>query len=256
MKQLPEEVNKILGIKEHFLTFVLNEMSDMVVVQDLEFNIIWANRVAYKEARLLDNIPKNQDLISNKCYKVFHGLNNPCIDCALLKSIQTKQQHLIERWDEKKKKWFLYNVFPIFEENKLNGIAYIISDITEKKKMEQNLRETYILHNLILNNVDMAILTSDRHGIITTYNKAAEQIFGWTLNEVIGKHNKIFYKKDEFEALMENILKDIEQKGQYIGIVNTLHKSGEEILSSLSVTPILDSKNKLKGYVGIARKLT
>ena len=83
---MPEEVDNILRIKEHFLTFVLNEMSDMVVVQDLEFNIIWANRIAYKEARLLNFVPKDQDLIGNKCYEVFHGLNHPCMNCPLLKS--------------------------------------------------------------------------------------------------------------------------------------------------------------------------
>ncbi|NHI91873.1 MAG: PAS domain S-box protein [Candidatus Lokiarchaeota archaeon] len=253
---MAEEINKVLAMKEHFLTFVLNEMNDMILVQDLEFNIIWANKVAYKEARLLANVPIDQDIIGKKCYKVFYGIENPCIECALLKSIQTKKPQLIEKWDESKKRWYLYNVSLIFESNQLKAVAYISSDITEKKKMEEKLRETHQLQQLIFDNVGIAILTSNKEGSILNFNKGAEEIFGYKAEEVIGKNNKIFYREGEFEPIIKDIFRTIKKDGKYSGIHTFLTKSKKEVLISLTVTPILDSKNELKGYVGIAREMT
>ncbi|MHA1799704.1 MAG: PAS domain-containing protein [Candidatus Helarchaeota archaeon] len=252
---MTEHVKKILSSKEYLLTHVLNEMSDMIVIQDLEFNIVWANKVAYKEARLANYIPKDNDILGKPCYHIFHGLDHPCINCAILKSIQSKSPQMVEKYDESKNKWFLYNVYPIFEDGRMTRLAYISSDITEKKRMEYELRENYQLLKSILENIGVSINTADKNGILLSYNKGSEEIFGWRSGEVMGKHISIFHREEDRDTLVPQILEEAKEKGKYSGITILIKKSGKEFLASLIVTPIFDSKNEIKAYIGIAREL-
>ncbi len=59
-----------------------------------------------------------------------------------------------------------------------------VQDITERKKAEEKIQ---ILANAVESSDD-AILTLSLDGIITSWNKGAEQIYGYSVEEILGKH--------------------------------------------------------------------
>ena len=97
-----------------------------------------------------------------------------------------------ERWHQCKDggRFFASGVVtPIFdEENKLRGFTKIARDITERKQAEEAVREAAVRLKAIVETAVDGIITIDEQGIVESMNPAAERIFGYTHDEVVG-HN-------------------------------------------------------------------
>jgi PAS domain S-box-containing protein len=101
-----------------------------------------------------------------------------------------------------------------------------------------------------------AIITKDLNGIITSWNKGAERIFGYEANEMIGKPISLLIppgRPDEEPSILARL-----RKGQRIEHYQTVRrrKDGELIDISLSVSPLADSTGKIVGASKIARDVT
>ncbi|MGC2077039.1 MAG: PAS domain S-box protein, partial [Xanthobacteraceae bacterium] len=108
----------------------------------------------------------------------------------------------------------------------------------------------------IVENSDDAIITKNLDGIISSWNKAAERIFGYTAEEVIGKSCNIIHppeRHDEEPALLARI-----RRGERINHYETIsqRKDGSLIDVSLTVSPIKNAQGKIIGASKIARDIT
>lgn len=144
-------------------------------------------------------------------------------------------------------------VSPIRDDSgKIVGASKIARDITERKRAS-DLRQHF---TAIVECSDDAILSKDLDGIIQTWNKGAETIFGYTADEVIGKPVTILMPEglqNEEPRILERI-----RKGERIHHYETVrrHKNGTLINISLTVSPIKDSSGKIVGASKIARDIT
>lgn len=128
----------------------------------------------------------------------------------------------------------------------------ILRDITERKKNE-------VLKNRLASIVeysDDAIISKDLNGVIKSWNWAAEKIYGYSANEMIGKSVSILVSANHSEEWVK-ILDDI-KRGKKIEHFETVRikKDGEIINVSLTVSPIRDINNKIIGASTIARDIT
>ena len=101
-----------------------------------------------------------------------------------------------------------------------------------------------------------AIITKDLNGIVTSWNKGAERIFGYEANEMIGKPISLLMppdRPDEEPSILARL-----RKGQRIEHYETVRrrKTGELIDISLSVSPLADPTGKVVGASKIARDIT
>jgi PAS domain S-box-containing protein len=108
----------------------------------------------------------------------------------------------------------------------------------------------------IVESSDDAIVTKNLKGIIGSWNKGAERLFGYTADEVIGKPINILIpseRDDEEPVILERI-----RRGQHIDHYETVRrrKDGSLIDISLTVTPIKDARGRVIGASKIARDIT
>jgi PAS domain S-box-containing protein len=101
-----------------------------------------------------------------------------------------------------------------------------------------------------------AIVTKDLDGIITSCNKSAERLFGYTAEEVIGKSGTILIpleRLDEEPAILDRI-----RRGERIEHYETVRKrkDGSLIYISLTVSPIKNAQGSIIGASKIARDIT
>ena len=108
----------------------------------------------------------------------------------------------------------------------------------------------------IVESSDDAVIFKDLNGIIKTWNKGAERIFGYTTEEAIGKPVLILIP-DEYQDEEPGILARIRQ-GERIDHYETVrrHKDGQLVNVSLTVSPVKDDDGEIIGASKIARDIT
>jgi len=132
------------------------------------------------------------------------------------------------------------------------GAAKIVRDITRQKKLEEAARRLAA----IVESSDDAIASKDLNGTITSWNRSAEKVFGYTAEEIIGKPVLVIIPP-ELHHDEDMILSKI-RRGERIEHFETirLHKSGERIEVSLTISPIKDNDGNVIGAAKIVRNIT
>jgi PAS domain S-box-containing protein len=159
---------------------------------------------------------------------------------------------LIERPDHTRIKVRPYPV-PVFDEDgRLTGAINTLVDVTSLTDGE----EKQAMLAAIVNSSHDTIISKTLNGIITSWNLAAESMFGYTAKEAIGKHISLIIPPDrlkEEEVIINNV-----RQGKKIDHFQTIRiaKDGHKVPISLSVSPIVDSNGRVIGASKIARDIT
>ena len=133
------------------------------------------------------------------------------------------------------------------------GTASAIVDISLRKQLEAKLA---FLESIIASSSD-AIFTRDMERRLTSWNEAAEHLFGYRAEEVIGHPITMLMPSELQESEFLEIDSQIKQ-GKRIEHYQTvrLHKDGHKLTISLSVSPVFDEFGALAGTCGIARDVS
>lgn len=134
-----------------------------------------------------------------------------------------------------------------------------VLDITDQKLNEQRLREDAERQArlaAIVDSSDDTIVSKTLDGIITTWNRAAERMFGYTQEEAIGRHISLIIPPDRLKE-EEYIIGQI-RSGNKVDHFETIRigKSGNEIPISLTISPIVDDNGRIIGASKIARDIS
>jgi PAS domain S-box-containing protein len=132
------------------------------------------------------------------------------------------------------------------------GFLTMVQDVTEKKAAEESAN----LLAAIVESSDDAIISKTLDGEITSWNRAAEAMYGYTAEEVIGRSISILAPLEvhnEFPSILEKI-----RGSEAVEHFETRlrGKNDEAIDVSLSVSPIRDTSGKIVGASTIARDIT
>ena len=108
----------------------------------------------------------------------------------------------------------------------------------------------------IVDSSDDAVVSKTLDGIITSWNKAAEHMFGHTAEEAVGKHISLIIpldRRDEETQILERL-----KRGERIDHFQTvrLHKQGNLLDISLTISPVKDAEGVVVGASKIARDIT
>jgi PAS domain S-box-containing protein len=132
-------------------------------------------------------------------------------------------------------------------------------DVTERQHIEAVLRDSAQRLNwlaAIVESSDDVIVSKNLDGIITSWNRGAERVFGYSAAEAVGQPITIVIpqdRQDEERTILTRI-----RRGERIDHFETVrqHKHGSAINVSLSVSPIKDANGKIVGASKIARDIT
>lgn len=128
----------------------------------------------------------------------------------------------------------------------------IARDVTERKEAE----EVQLRLAAVVESSDDAIITKTLDGIITSWNKAAEQMYGYTAAEAIGKSVTMLLPRDRLDE--EPAIIDRLRKGEKIDHYETVRqrKDGALLDISLTVSPLKDASGRIIGASKVARDIT
>jgi PAS domain S-box-containing protein len=138
------------------------------------------------------------------------------------------------------------------EEGEIIGVSTVARDITQRKRAE---REALRLAAIVTSSDD-AIVGKDLSGTITSWNRAAERMFGYTAEEVIGRSITVIIPPERL-AEEDYVLGKV-RAGVGIEHFETVRrrKDGTLIDISLTVSPIIDTEGRIVGASKIARDIS
>lgn len=192
-------------------------------------------------------------------WKIFTLLGEPlpldaCPMARTLKEgVAVKGEEIIVERPDGIRKHISPNPVPKFDpDGKLIGAVNTLIDLTQQIAAY----EKQVTLAAIVNTSDDAIISKTLQGTITTWNKAAEKMFGYTEEEAIGKPITMLIPPDRLQE--EDIIIGNISKGNKIDHFETIRraKSGEDIHISLSVSPIKDRNGNIIGASKIARDVS
>ncbi len=148
------------------------------------------------------------------------------------------------------------------EKGEVTGYQGLNIDISERIRMEQELREKHgFLTNLLESSAD-CIIVSDMRGRVIFFNKAAERLTGYRTDEVIGKfHVTQFYSLEMAREIMKKLRSDeYGERGKLENYMLTVfRKNGEEIPVSLSASIVYEGEKELASlgiFADLREKIT
>jgi PAS domain S-box-containing protein len=142
-------------------------------------------------------------------------------------------------------------LIPITFDNKVMTIIQT-RDITERKQAVKELWEAKQLIQAIISASPIATLALDMNANIRLWNPAAEQIFGWHSDEVIGKKSPIV-PKDEKDITIPEII----EHGHIVNKeVKRMTKDGSIVHTALSTAPIQDENGQINGIMAAFMDIT
>lgn len=147
----------------------------------------------------------------------------------------------------------LYNIFPVLNSSgAIAAYGTVTRNLTEGKLAEQQSRSLAS----IVETSDDAIISKSLDGVIASWNKGAERIFGYTAEEAIGQPITFIIPEDRLDE-ERTILTRI-RRGERIEHYETVRrrKHGSLIVVSLGVSPVRNAEGKVIGASKIARDIT
>ena len=125
-------------------------------------------------------------------------------------------------------------------------------EMAERKRAEEAL--LYLA--AIVESSDDAILGKNMEGIITSWNTAAERMYGYRAEEIVGQSVTLLFapdRQDEFTQIMERI-----RRGERVDHFETLRvrKDGTRLTVSVTISPIKESSGTIIGASAITRDIT
>jgi PAS domain S-box-containing protein len=141
------------------------------------------------------------------------------------------------------------------EQIELDGQSYALAtilDLTERRQAEEQLRyQAYLLEN-----INDAVIASDENFVLRAWNHAAEKMYGWRADEVLGRRG-VDILQSKFPGVdADEMRRQIAETGRYIGDATQLKKDGTRIHVEAASIALNDLTGKFTGYVSVNRDIT
>lgn len=139
----------------------------------------------------------------------------------------------------------------LLDESQQALVSFVL-DLTEHKQAEDKIREQAALLNITTD----AIIVRNLDNKIQYWNKGAEHIYGWNLEEAIDQNaNQLLYQPDSLNQL-KIVLKSLKENGTWQGELYQVNKQGKEIIVASRWTLMCDPQGQPKSVLTVNTDIT
>src|ERR687897_408835 len=125
-------------------------------------------------------------------------------------------------------------------------------DITGRKSAEEQIR----FQARLLDAVGQAIIATDPQGTIIYWNRAAEELYGWSKEEVMGRPIVAVTPSQEMLERAEEIMSELRAGRSWSGEFVVQRKDGSSFPAMVTDTPVYDEQGNLEGIIGVSTDIS
>lgn len=132
------------------------------------------------------------------------------------------------------------------------GFIGVIRDITERKKIEEDLRRAAS----VFRNASEGIIITSPEGVILDVNNAYTSITGYSREEALGNTPKMLKSGYQDDTFYDVMWKRLLQNGHWEGEIYNQHKNGNTYIEQLSINAVTDDRGQMQSYIGLFYDIT
>ncbi len=150
--------------------------------------------------------------------------------------------------------WLHITAQPVFDDRgNVRHFVAIEADITERKEAEAQLH----FQASVLRSVKDSVIVTDLQGRTTYFNQGAEEIFGYSADEMLGQHLAILYPQPEgAPARLSQRFQQIMAGIDYIGEWEGRRKDGSYVWLYIKTSVLRDAAGQPVGFIGVSKDIT
>ncbi|GCE07165.1 PAS domain-containing sensor histidine kinase [Dictyobacter aurantiacus] len=234
-----QEMLKVQG--PHFMA-ILEHMSDGLSVLDREWRYLYVNR------RIEEMTGKQRnELLGKNHWEMYPEAVDTIFDHKLHQSMEQQISLVFEALYPHNNRWYLTRVSPA-----PGGLVISYQETTAQKQIEKEL----LFQAQITSSMSDALIVTDMHYIIRGWNPAAERLYGWKADEVIGKSALEILTGSFQTSSRETFLHEMTTRDHWEGEVLQQHRDGSQRLILASVSTVKDHNGVVLGLVAANRDIT
>jgi PAS domain S-box-containing protein len=220
-------------------------MSEGLSYHDLDFNVV-ATNAAFRNL-------VGCEVDGHKCFEAVHGCGSPHDGCPMVRTIATGNTEESEIYEPRIGKHLLVRTDPVRDSSgNIFRIVHVVEDITVRKKAEENIRR---LASIVEQSED-AIFSTDIRGRVLSWNRAAERIYGYAADEIIGRSVTTLAPPESLSD-SASIIERISQGRRMEGEERIrIRKDGTRFFALLTISPMRDDQGAIVGASAIVRDIT
>ena len=243
---------KQLKRSEQEKAIILDTLEDHVLLLDKSMKILWANASlrTYFQVSI-------EDLTGQYCYEALNHRMEPCNGCPAIKAMDTGKQESHERVDSSGKTW-VSRGYPVFgNEGVVIGAIETTSNITERKRSEEILRQSEERYRNIVENMEDGYCEIDLKGNRTFVNEGMARIYACPREELLHRSYREFATPSEAKRIY-NAYNELYRTGIPSKILDyeIICKDGSPRHLEVSASLICDEAGTPVGFRCINRDVT
>ncbi len=172
------ELEQSLTLQKDRLDLLFASMNEAVIVEDDDYRISFMNKAAKEMFG---------DQTDSLCYQSLMGRDEPCQTCPIDEITNKGNKNFSYCAQFKGGQWLELSASSVKNSDGSQAIIEIARDITENKILESELKQSEERYRHFLENANDAIISLHTGGTINFFNKKAEEIFGYSRSEIMGK---------------------------------------------------------------------
>jgi PAS domain S-box-containing protein len=240
-----------LSKSEQEKAVILDAMTELVLYLDMDLKVIWANKAMHDAFAL-----EPGQLNGQHCYKALHKRKRTCPICPAEKTLRTGKTHEVIDFSSYKKNWVLRSYPVRNERGALMGVVEIVTDITERRKAEEALRQSEQKYRELFENANDIIFILDFDGTILSCNAAAAKTYGYESEQMLGLNIESLLDPEYLPVVRQFIQKrlnnvDVQNPQEFL----TYTQDGEAVWVEVNAR-IMKENGKQVSVHGIARNIT
>jgi len=240
-------------ISEEIYRLISENTNDLIRVLDRKFKIQYINEGTH--FRVLGYT--KDELIGKSANAIIHSDEKKQVNKFLRDIIRKGESKREGRLKHKDGYWIWFDIQgKLFEDSKGNWNGLLISrNITEKKLMELQLKESEEKHRIITQNVNDLIFVINKKFVMEFVNEQESYNYlGYKSDELLGKNILDFVHPLDKERGLNALLTGLKKKEGLVE-VRVKHKNGKYIWFEVKGKVFIDKKNELKGII-VGRDIT
>ena len=231
-----KEAQEALKRSEAEVFAILESITDAFFYLDREWRFAYVNR----QAQVVLN-RRQEELVGERVWE------DPTFYPHYRRAVAEGRRVTFEAYYPPLGKWFGVRAYP-----SESGLSVYFQDVTERRQAEEKLR----FQVRLLDAVGEAMIALDMEGRVLYWNRAAEEMYGWSSEEVMGRKLREVVIPKNLQERAEDIAAQLREGRTWTGEFAVQRKDGTTFLVEGTDTPVFGEDGDFVGVIGVLRDIT